>query len=109
LCQFHYPLPGPYNACSDQKKAKELGDVHTKAIDDRNIIIGHYFMVQGFIEIWKTGIMLSHRADVRDAFVRNFHRANRWHLAAREMAIQKGYLPPQPQVIPHQGTVYSYR
>ncbi len=47
---------------------------------------------------WNQGSALSHKADVRDAFVRNWHRANRWHLAALAMAEQMRLLEPQPPV-----------
>lgn len=52
------------------------------------------------MELWNTGIMLSHRADLSDAFIHNFHRANRWHLASYAMAVEKGFIAPQPQIIP---------
>lgn len=41
---------------------------------------------------------MSHRADVRDAFVRNWHRANRWHLAPIAMAATMQFIEPQPEI-----------
>ncbi len=37
-------------------------------------------------------------AEVRDAFLRNYHCANRWHLAAITMAEQMQFLEPQPEI-----------
>ncbi len=93
-----YRLPAPYNAVSDAKSLEQLGQLRTDAIDDRMILVGHIFAVEGFMNRWNQGSALSHKADVRDAFVRNWHRANRWHLAALAMAEQMRLLEPQPSV-----------
>lgn len=47
---------------------------------------------------WNQGAALSDRADVRDAFLRNWHRANRWHLASIAMAQEMKFIQPRPQV-----------
>ncbi len=93
-----YRLPAPYNAVSDAKSLEQLGQLRTDAIDDRMILVGHIFAVEGFMNRWNQGSALNHKADVRDAFVRNWHRANRWHLAALAMAEQMRLLEPQPSV-----------
>nr|WP_015061139.1 hypothetical protein [Pseudomonas sp. K-62]BAM13975.1 hypothetical protein [Pseudomonas sp. K-62] len=93
-----YKLPAPYNAVTDAKTIEQLGELNTDAINDKMVLIGHIFAVEGFMNRWNQGAELSHRADVRDAFVRNWHRANRWHLAALAMAEQMKFLEPQPSV-----------
>jgi hypothetical protein len=44
------------------------------------------------------GATHSYRAEVRDAFLRNYHRANRWHLAFHAMAENLGFIEPQPLI-----------
>lgn len=56
------------------------------------------FAVEAFMNRWNQGARLSHRADVRDAFIRNYHRANRWHLAAIAMAEKMQFIEPQPEI-----------
>jgi hypothetical protein len=46
--------------------------------------------------LWNTGGTMSERTDVRDAFIRNYHRANRWQVAFHEIALEKGFLTPLP-------------
>jgi hypothetical protein len=41
------------------------------------VLVGHIFSVEAFMNRWNRGATLSHRAEVRDAFLRNYHRANR--------------------------------
>jgi hypothetical protein len=93
-----YELPAPYNAIHDAKSVDFLGQIETDAIDDRMILLGHKFSTEAFMNRWNEGARLSHRADVRDAFLRNYHRANRWHLAAVAMAEQMQFLEPQPEI-----------
>ncbi len=52
------------------------------------------------MELWNTGAFMSQRTDVGDAFLRNYHRANRWHVAFYDMAVEKGYLTPLPNIEP---------
>ena len=92
LEQGNYALPAPYNAAHDAKSTESLGRLDTDAIDDRMIMVGHVFSVEAFMNRWNHGAVLSHRADVRDAFLRNYHRANRWHLAAIVMAEKMQFL-----------------
>lgn len=96
----NYELPKEYNAKTAGKSVEELGDIESGFISDEQLMIGHVFFVQAFMDLWNMGAIHSYRADVRDAFVRNYHRANRWHLAAIAMAEQKGFLPPQPAIKP---------
>lgn len=49
---------------------------------------------------WDMGAAASKRTDVRDAFVRNWHRANRWHVAFHALAMEKGYKKPLPTIKP---------
>jgi hypothetical protein len=93
-----YTPPAPYNAIRDAKSVEELGQLETDAIDDRMIMLGHIFSVEAFMNRWNMGARHSHRADVRDAFLRNYHRANRWHLAAIAMAEQMQFIEPQPEI-----------
>lgn len=62
------------------------------------ILLGHVFSVEAFMNRWNKGAILSHRADVRDAFLRNYHRANCWHLAAIAMAEKMQFIEPQPTI-----------
>jgi hypothetical protein len=93
-----YEPPAPFNAMRDAKSVDELGKIDTDAIDDRMIMVGHIFSVEGFMNRWNMGARHSHRAEVRDAFLRNYHRANRWHLAAIAMAEQMQLIEPQPEI-----------
>lgn len=98
LQQYGYSLPQPYNAVTDGYTVAELGSVATNAIDDQKIMIGHIFTVQGFMELWNMGAMQSHKADVREAFIRNYHRANRWHLASYAIVQRRGWISRLPEV-----------
>lgn len=91
-----YKLPLDYNARTEAKTLDELGTVDTDAIDDRSLLIGHIFNVEAFMNRWNQGAALSHRADIRDAFIRNYHRANRWHLAAIKMAEKMQFIEAMP-------------
>lgn len=92
-----YRLPAPYNAVSDAKSLDELGSIQTDAIDDKMIMTGHIFQVESFMHRWNQGAVMSHRADVRDAFIRNYH-SNRWHLASIAMAEKMQFIEPQPEI-----------
>ncbi len=98
LEQGGYELPAPYNAERDARSTESLGSIDTDAIDDRMILVGHIFSVEAFMNRWNEGARHSHRAEVRDAFVRNWHRANRWHLASIAMAEKMQFIEPQPEI-----------
>jgi hypothetical protein len=40
------------------------------------------------------GAAASQRTDVRNAFARNWHRANRWNVALSALAVEKKFLMP---------------
>ena len=67
-----YRLPAKYNVISASKSVQELGNIHTDAINDRFI-----FSTIGFMNLWNMGAAHSFRTEVRNAFIRNYHRANR--------------------------------
>jgi hypothetical protein len=96
-----YQYPAPYNAIQDAKSQESLGKLETDAIDDRMILVGHIFSVEAFMHRWNRSAVMSHRAEVRDAFLRNYHRANRWHLASIAMAEKMQFIEPQPQITSH--------
>lgn len=96
-----YSLPAPYNGIHDAKSLDALGKIDTNAIDDRMILVGHIYNVEAFMNRWNQGAIMSHQADIRDAFIRNYHRANRWHLAAIVMAEQMQFIQPQPKITAH--------
>lgn len=93
-----YELPVPYNGISDAATIDELGSVETGIIDDRMILTAHIFSVEGFMNRWNHSAAMSHEAEVRDAFIRNYHRANRWHLAAIQMAEKMQFIEPFPEI-----------
>lgn len=45
-----YTLPALYNAHTDARSIDSLGSIITDAIDDRMILKGHIFAVEGFYE-----------------------------------------------------------
>lgn len=53
-------------------------------------------MVEGFLREF-VGSM-SQRADIRDAFIRNYDRANRCHVTFHELAVEKQLMAPLPPV-----------
>jgi hypothetical protein len=91
-----YKLPQPYNAESESKSVEELGTFDGSAMSDAQIAITMIFGTQGFMNHWNMGTMVSKRTDVREAFRRNWHRANRWNEAYYDLAVEKGYLMPLP-------------
>lgn len=93
-----YALPAPYNGESEARSDEQLGRLETDVIDDCMIMVGPIYQVEAFMNRWNQGATLSHRADVRDAFLRNYHRANRWHLAAIAMAEKMQFIEPEPQI-----------
>jgi lipopolysaccharide biosynthesis glycosyltransferase len=94
----NYRLPAEYNAITESKSVWELGTIPTYAMNDRQILLGFIFSTEGFMNLWNMGANHSYRAEVRDAFLRNYHRANRWHLAFHAMAENLGFIEPQPLI-----------
>lgn len=88
-----YQLPAPLEEATSPDK---VADIDTNAINDRMIVIAHWFAARAFMLLWNTGATMSERTDVRDAFIRNYHRANRWQVAFHEIALEKGFLTPLP-------------
>lgn len=74
--------------------------IQTNAIDDQMIVVGQWFVTMSFMQLWNTGAIHSQRTNIRDAFIQNFHRANRWHVAYHDFAINKGYLQKLPEISP---------
>lgn len=91
-----YMHPRPYNGESENKSLQELGTVQNVAITDAQIIVQMIFGTHGFMNHWNTGAAMSKRTDVREAFRRNWHRANRWNVAYYDMAVDKKYMMPLP-------------
>jgi hypothetical protein len=92
---------GGYKLPIDPMEAKkvESGEIiRTNTIDDREIVLGHWFDTMGFMMLWNNGAMLSQRTDVRDVFLSNYHRANRWHIAFYDFAIKNKFLMPMPNM-----------
>ncbi|ACL42468.1 hypothetical protein Achl_4517 (plasmid) [Pseudarthrobacter chlorophenolicus A6] len=88
-----YTVPLPLDAAPTS-----TDPVQTEAINDTTIALGQWFATRAFMDLWHAGAVASQRTDVRDAFIRNYHRANRWHIAYHETALRKGYLHALPQV-----------
>ncbi|MDT7531205.1 DUF3231 family protein [Sphingopyxis sp. SE2] len=88
-----YMLPAPLEEATSPDQVR---DIDTNAINDRMITISQWFGTRGFMTLWNNFAAMSQRTDVRDAFIRNYHRANRWHVAFNEMAIEKGHMMPLP-------------
>ncbi len=93
-----YEPPAPFNGDRDAKSLDELGQIDTDAIDDKMILIGHIFTVEGFMNLWNKLGTMTYDADLRDAFMRNYHRANRWHLATAAMAKKMQFLEEYPEI-----------
>lgn len=53
------------------------------------IVITQWFATLAFMLLWNTGATMSERTDVRDAFIRNYYRANRWQIAFHDIALEK--------------------
>jgi hypothetical protein len=94
-----YELPLPLEAAPSS-----TDPIRTDAIDDTTIALSQWFATRAFMELWHTGAMGSERTDVRDAFIRNYHRANRWHVAYHAIAVAKGFLRNLPTVTPEATT-----
>lgn len=50
----------------------------------------------GFMMRWNTGTAIAKDPAVREAFQRNWHRANRWHMACYALAVEKMYMMEMP-------------
>ena len=88
-----YELPAPLE---ETTSPDQVPDLETNAINDRMIAIAQWFACRSFMQLWNNFAGMSERTDVRDAFIRNYHRANRWHVTCHEMAVQKGHMMPLP-------------
>jgi predicted nucleotidyltransferase len=88
-----YKLPAPLEEATSPN---DVEDLDTNAINDRMITIAQWFGTRGFMTLWQNFAAMSQRTDVRDAFIRNFHRANRWHVVFHEMAVARGHMSPLP-------------
>lgn len=92
-----YDVPvSEQNATSPDK----VHDVQINAIDDQMIVVGQWFAARSFMQLWDMGAINSQRTDIRDAFIQNFHRANRWHVAFHDLAVSKGHLQKLPEISP---------
>lgn len=91
-----YMLPHPYNVESESKTVQEFGDLPNAAMSDAEIALQMFFGTRGFMNHWNMGAAASQRTDVRDAFVRNWHRANRWNVAFYAVAVGQNFLMPLP-------------
>lgn len=80
------------------KSPDQLSNITTDAIDDQMIVLGQWFATRAFMQLWNNGAIQSQRTDIRDAFIRNYHRANRWHVAYHDIAVKRGYLEPLPEI-----------
>lgn len=67
-----YMLPAPLEETTSPDQVREMD---TNAINDRMITIAQWFACRGFMTLWHNFAAMSARTDVRDAFIRNFHRA----------------------------------
>ncbi|WP_158633665.1 DUF3231 family protein [Tautonia sociabilis] len=91
-----YMEPQPYNAETEHKSLEELGTLPNAAMSNAEIIVQMVFGTRGFMNHWTQGAGASMRTDIRDAFVRNWHRANRWNVAFYSLAVKKGFMMPLP-------------
>lgn len=67
-------------------------------INDRMIVIVQWLAARSFMLLWNTGATMSQRTDVREAFIRNYHRANRWQVAFHEIALERDIMAPLPEI-----------
>lgn len=90
-----YMVPAPLE---EAVLPEQVAPIETKAITDRMISIAHWFDTHGFMVLWNTFAAMSQNTDVRAAFVRAWHRAERWHVAYHELAIRKGHMMTMPSM-----------
>jgi hypothetical protein len=95
LDDYGYGLPAPLEKTVSPDK---VADTPTNAINDRMIVVAQWFAARAFMLLWNTGATMSEVTDVRDAFLRNYHRANRWQVAFHEMALEKKFMMPLPTI-----------
>lgn len=88
-----YMLPAPLEEAATPD---QVPSIDTNAINDRMITIAQWFGTRSFMTLWNNFAAMSQNADVRAAFLRNYHRANRWHVAYHGMAVEKGHMMPMP-------------
>jgi hypothetical protein len=90
-----YPLPAPLEETTSPDKVPHWD---TDVINDRMIVIGQWFATRAFMNLWNSYAIMCQRTEVRDAFIRNYHRANRWHVAFHELAMKYNFMPAKPIV-----------
>nr|WP_015061140.1 hypothetical protein [Pseudomonas sp. K-62]BAM13976.1 hypothetical protein [Pseudomonas sp. K-62] len=88
-----YMLPAPLE---EAVTPDEVPSIETNAISDRMITIAQWFGCRSFMTLWNNFAAMSQNTDVRAAFLRNYHRANRWHVVCHTMAVEKGHMMPLP-------------
>ncbi len=88
-----YMLPAPLDEAA---MPEEVAGIETNAINDRMITVAQWFGCRSFMTLWNNFAAMSQNADVRAAFLRNYHRADRWHVACHQMAVEKGHMMPMP-------------
>jgi hypothetical protein len=92
-----YALPAPLEETMSPDK---VPDQATDVANDRMIVIAQWFAARAFMTLWHNYASMSQRTDIRDAFIRNYHRANRWHVTFHEIAVEKKLMAPLPIVDP---------
>lgn len=70
-----YMLPAPLDEATSPD---QVPDMNTNAINDRMIGIAQWFAARSFMTI------------------RNYHRANRWHVTFHEIAVEEKFMMPLP-------------
>ncbi len=90
-----YALPA---SPDDVASLDDVPQTPTPAIDDNMIVIAQWFATRAFMDLWSDGAKQSQRTDLRDAFLRCYHRANRWHIAFYDPAVDMAALKPLPSI-----------
>jgi hypothetical protein len=90
-----YMLPAPVEEAT---LPEQVPAIKTNAINDRMISVAHWFDTHGFMVLWNTFAAMTQNTDVRAAFVRAWHRAERWHVTYHELAVRKGHMMPMPSM-----------
>lgn len=88
-----YMLPAPLE---EVVTPDQVPDIKMNGINDRMITIAQWFGTRSFMVLWNNFAAMSERTDVCDAFIRNYHRANRWHVAYHKIAVEKSHMMPMP-------------
>lgn len=77
-----------------------MPDQDTCVANDRMIVNAQWFAARAFMTLWHNYASMSQRTDIRDAFIRNYHRAFRWQVTFHEIAVEKKLMAPLPTVEP---------